>query len=281
MKRILFVSALVFAAVGCGSAKKAETPAHTPHPLPKSISEAVSSEFRSPENKARDVHRHPVETLTFFGLEPQMTVIEVSPGAGWYTQILLPLLAENGQYIAAAVPSSTGDYMKNLNEKQATWLAAHPELAPKFKVTDFNPPEQVDIAPEGTADMVVTFRNVHNWMAKGAEQAAFNSFFKALKPGGILGVTEHRANPKQKTDPKASSGYVREKDVIRMAEKAGFKLVAKSEVNANPKDTKDHPEGVWTLPPSLRLKEKDRDKYVAIGESDRMTLKFMKPKKKK
>lgn len=276
MKTKFLFAAIVCTLVACKSTPEQEAP--TPLPLPTTIEEAVSNPMRDAEMRARDQYRHPVETLKFFGLQPNMTVIEISPGNGWYTQILAPLLAANGHYVSAASPSSAGDYHKTANDKRAAWFALHPQAAGKIKTVDFMPPEHVDLG-EGTADMVVTFRNVHNWIGKGGEQAAFNAFFKALKSGGILGVVEHRADPKKKRDPKAKSGYVHEQDVINMAKKAGFKLEAQSEINANPKDTKDHPEGVWTLPPALRLKEVDREKYLAIGESDRMTLKFVKPAK--
>lgn len=278
MGKFVGAFAAMLVVFGCSSKDKLrDGPAsHVSHPLPTTLEEAVNSEFRSPEMRARDQYRHPIETLRFFGIEPQMTVVEISPGGGWYTQILAPFLAARGQYIAASVPSDIGEYFKEQNAKQKVWLSAHPELSSTFKVTDFYPPSRLEIAPAGSADMVLTFRNIHNWMDKGGVQEAFNAFYKALKPGGILGVVEHRANPNQKFDPKARSGYVREQDVIRMAKTAGFQLVAKSEINANPKDTKNYPEGVWTLPPVLRLKDQDREKYLAIGESDRMTLKFIK-----
>ncbi len=272
MKERILLFAFLFVLGACQSPQKQSQVSHKP--LPTTIEEAVASPYRRDENRARDVYRHPVETLQFFGLTPEMTVVEITPGAGWYMEILAPLVASKGKYIAA-LPPSNSEYMARLNEKVQKWIDSHPELTGKIHTTTFNPPE--DIAPEGTVDMVLTFRNVHNWMARGNAQEAFNAFYKALKPGGILGVVEHRANPKSRRDPKAKSGYVHEAEVIQMAQKAGFKLVAKSEVNANPKDTKNHPEGVWTLPPTLRLGEKDKEKYLAIGESDRMTLKFIKP----
>lgn len=245
--------------------------------MPTTVEEAVASDYRSTENRPRDVYRHPLETLNFFGLKPEMSVVEISPGAGWYLEILAPYLSGKGQY-TAALPPSNNDYMAKLNDKILSWVKAHPELEGKIKTSIFNPPSEMElVTPTGSADMVLTFRNVHNWMSKGNEQAAFNGFFKALKPGGILGVVEHRADPKAKADPLAKSGYVSEADIIRFAKKAGFKLDAKSEINANPKDSKDHPEGVWTLPPSYRLGDKDREKYAAVGESDRMTLRFVKP----
>jgi predicted methyltransferase len=247
--------------------------------LPKTLQAAVSSSYRTVENANRDRYRHPVATLNFFGLKPKMTVIEITPGAGWYTEILAPFLARQGQFIGAFPPAGENKGMNESTAKVIAWLKAHREFEGHMTVVDFKPPEQLELAKPGSADMVVTFRNVHNWMKAGTQDAVFAAFFKALKPGGILGLEEHRANPKVGADAQASSGYVLEKDLIKMAKKAGFRLVAKSEINANPKDTKDYPEGVWTLPPTLRLKDKDREKYLAIGESDRMTMKFVKPKK--
>ena len=276
-------SAMVLAStlVGCGSSPKQDLPAPA-RVLPSTLEEAVSNTtYRTEQNKKRDVYRHPLETLTFFGIKPEMTVIEISPGAGWYMEILAPYLAQKGHYIAAQLPADPSNaYFAEMHNRTTTWLQDRPEVSSKVHMSEFAPPSKVDVAPLETADMVLTFRNVHNWISKSGEDAAFSAFFKALKPGGILGVVEHRANAKSKRDPKAKSGYVREADVIRMAERAGFKLEAKSEINANPKDTKNHPEGVWTLPPTLRLKEKDQEKYLAIGESDRMTVKFVNPLKK-
>jgi predicted methyltransferase len=252
-------------------------PAITAENLPKTLEEALASPFRSPLNLPRDVYRHPVETLNFFGIKPTMTVVEISPGGGWYAEILAPYLSLQGKYIAALAPPEKGGYAKTNFDKFTSWVKSHPALVVQYG--QFSPPELLNIAEAGSADMVLTFRNVHNWMGNGAEEKAFQAFFAALKPGGILGVEEHRADKKAKTDPKAESGYVKESEVIRMATKAGFKLEAKSEINANPKDTKNHPKGVWTLPPTLALKDQDRAKYLAIGESDRMTLRFVKPKK--
>lgn len=236
---------------------------------PTTLEQAVQAEYRTPEWRARDVYRHPVETLTFFGLKPNMTVLEIGPSSGWYTQILAPYLNTSGQYIAVQVPSSMSDYMKSHNEKRTAWLEAHKEITSNAKVVDFG----AVIAPDNSADMVLTFRNVHNWDDKAA---AFKSFFKALKPGGVLGVVDHRADPKNKKNDPSKSGYITEKEVIALAQKAGFRLASKSEINANPKDTKNYEKGVWTLPPSLKLGDVDKDKYMAIGESDRMTLKFVK-----
>ena len=226
---------------------------------PTNIEEAIGSNYRTPENLQRDIYRHPLETLNFFGLKPEMTVIEISPSAGWYMEILAPYLSTKGQYIAALPATGGNEYLTKLNDKTKNWLNIHPELQAKVKLIEFAP--QKDLAIEQPVDMILTFRNVHNWAANRTDQAAFNVFFKALKKGGILGVIDHRANPKSKRDPKAKSGYMREADIIKMAKHAGFKLVAKSEINANPKDLKNYPDGVWTLPPTLRLKDKDRGKY--------------------
>jgi predicted methyltransferase len=283
MKQISFLILSVFIFSACSSNPTSKEPeavaTKTPQSLPTTVEEAFQSSYRSEDNRQRDQYRHPVETLNFFGLKPEMTVVEISPGSGWYLEILAPLLASRGQYIGSLPAAEGSTYMTELNAKVTAWLHSHPEVESKIKLTTFNPSAQSPIAPDASADLVLTFRNVHNWMANGSESAAFQSFFKALKPGGVLGVVEHRENSKKKTDPKAKSGYVKESDIIRIAEKAGFKLEAKSEINANPKDTKDYPEGVWTLPPTYRLKDKERARYEAIGESDRMTLKFRKPLK--
>jgi predicted methyltransferase len=238
----------------------------------------VAGPQRSTANRLRDPYRHPAETLAFFGVRPEMTVVEIWPGgSGWWTEILAPYLRDSGKYYAAGQETT-------LTSEEAVWnretfakkTAADPVLYGKVVVTEFAG-DRHDIAPPGTADMVLTFRNVHNWMADSTADASFREFYKALKPGGILGIEEHRGNPDQPQDPFAKSGYVREDTAIALAEKAGFKFAGKSEINANPKDTKDYPAGVWTLPPSYRLKDQDRAKYQAIGESDRFTMKFVKP----
>lgn len=244
-----------------------------PLALPETLEEAVSSNYRSLENKQRDKYRHPEETLNFFGLTPEMTVVEVAPGKGWYMEILAPLLTKEGRYIMAT-PIADKPYAKANDELINAWRLQFPKA--KIETVIFSPPKTVTFPKNGIADMVVTFRNVHNWIAAQGEIEAFSAFYKVLKPGGILGIVEHRAFPSQE-DLLEKNGYVREQDVIELAAKAGFKLVATSEINANPNDTKDYPEGVWTLPPTLKLGDKNREKYLAIGESDRMTLKFMKP----
>ena len=238
---------------------------------------AVEGEHREAKNRARDAYRHPFETLAFFGIEPDMTVVEIWPGGGWYTEILAPYLKGRGRYYAAGWDrDSTSDYVQRALKGYGEKLAARPDVYGEVIVTELSR-SKTDIAPPGSADMVLTFRNVHNWMKRGYERTIFEAMFDALKPGGVLGLVEHRGDPEVWQDPQALSGYVNQDTAIELAEDVGFRLVAGSEVNANPKDTKDHPEGVWTLPPTLRLKERDRAKYLAIGESDRMTLKFVKP----
>jgi predicted methyltransferase len=242
----------------------------------------AEGEHRSADNRARNAWRHPVETLEFFGIEPTQTVVEISPGGGgWYTEILAPYLRERGTYYAASFEKDppegpAREYFLKGQQAFADKLKSRPDLYDRVIVTEFGPNKQ-DIAPAGSADLVLTFRNVHGWMGGGFADKAFASFYRTLKPGGVLGVVEHRAKADQPQDPKARSGYVREDHVIALAEAAGFKLDGRSEVNANPKDSADHPAGVWTLPPTLRLGEQDREKYQAIGESDRMTLRFVKP----
>lgn len=243
------------------------------------ITQNSNADHRSAKHITRNQYRHPKETLAFFGLTSNMTAVEIWPGGGWYSEILAPVLKDDGQYYAAGfslVAERTPNWRKNYQKKFETKLSQNPEIYSKTIVTDLAIPERPEIAPEGSADLVLTFRNVHNWMKGEYAQNVFDSMYKALKPGGTLGVVEHRAKPGTTLQDMISSGYVTEAHVIKMAEKSGFKFDAKSEINANIKDTKNHPKGVWTLPPSLRLGEKDKEKYLAIGESDRMTLKFVK-----
>ena len=237
----------------------------------------VAGPQRSPGNTARDPYRHPLEDLRFFALKPTDTVVEILPGgAGYWTEILGPYLKASGRYVAANSPASdtSAEAVKG-NAAFAAKIAADPADLGRVETAAFAPP--ADIVPPGTADAVLTFRNVHNWMADGTAPAVFAAFFRALKPGGILGLEEHRGKPDVPQDPLAKSGYVRQDAVIGLAEQAGFKLAATSEANSNPRDTKDYPDGVWTLPPTYRLKDQDRARYTAIGESDRMLLRFVKP----
>lgn len=239
---------------------------------------AIDGGHRSGAHKARDQFRRPLETLVWLGIRPDMTVIEISPGGGgWYTEILAPYLRGHGKLYAASYnPESAQEYYRRNAKKFAGKLAQDPSVYDRVAVTVLSK-ERIEIAPDGSADMVLTFRNVHNWMRGGYVDAVFTGMFNALKPGGIFGLVEHRADPESTQDQRAASGYVSEAAVIQIAERAGFHLLEKSEINANPRDTKDHPKGVWTLPPSYRLGDVDRAKYAEIGESDRMTLKFEKP----
>jgi predicted methyltransferase len=245
----------------------------------QAIDSILAGTHRSEANRARDRYRHPKETLLFFGIRPEMKVLEVWPEPGWYTEVLAPLLRDKGQYYAGVIPTDPAS--RNIGERLDNFrgkLAAEPALYGKARIVSF-PSDGSDVVPPNSLDMIVTFRNIHNWMYAGNAAQAFATMYKALKPGGVLGVEEHRGNPANPQDPKAKSGYVNEDYAIRLIEAQGFKLRAKSEVNANPADTKDYEQGVWTLPPMLRLGQKDREKYLAIGESDRFTLKFEKPRK--
>jgi predicted methyltransferase len=242
------------------------------------LTSILAGEQRTSEERARDVYRHPKETLLFFGIRPEMQVLEVWPEPGWYTEIIAPLLRAKGKYYAAVIQADPSNkYLTQRLSDYQSKLAAHPELYDKVSVVSF-PSDGGDVLPPNSVDMVVTFRNIHNWMARDAASQAFATMYRALKPGGILGVVEHRGNPALAQDPHAKSGYVNEDYAIKLIEAQGFRLVAKSEVNANPKDSKDYEQGVWTLPPTYRLGSKDHDKYAAIGESDRFTLRFIKPR---
>jgi predicted methyltransferase len=236
----------------------------------------LAAGHRSPANVVRDPHRHPAETLAFFGIQPQHTVVEVLPGSsGYYMEILAPWLRAQGRYIAANRDESLPQYIPD-HQKLLARLQAESALYGQVVVTPFRADRHA-IAPAGSADVVISFRNLHNWMERNELAESLSAFYKALKPGGVLGIVDHRARDDWPEEQQLAQGYVRQSSAIALIEKAGFKFVASSEVNANPKDTKDHPEGVWTLPPGYRLKDQDRAKYQAIGESDRFTLKFVKP----
>ena len=245
------------------------------------LAAAIASPARTPKFVARDVYRHPAETLRFFGLRPDQTVVEIWPGRGWYMEILAPYLRDKGKYYAAIEAPDVAGASKEAKDDAALLrqrIADDKAHFGKVIVTELQPPQLTEICPPGSADVVLTFRNVHNWIDKGDEQAQFQAFFKALKPGGVLGVVEHRAKPGISLEDMHKSGYVDEAYVKKLAAAAGFRFDAESPINDNPKDTKDYPEGVWALPPTLTLGDKDRAKYLAIGESDRMTLRFVKPK---
>jgi predicted methyltransferase len=240
------------------------------------LAQRLAGAHRYPANVARDGHRHPLETLAFFGIKDDSTVIEILPGSGgYYMELLAPHLKQRGLYIAAgrdetAPPQYLADHQKLLAR-----LAAEPALYENVQVTRFNADRHA-IAPPGSADFVLTFRNLHNWIERKELEGALRAFHNALKPGGVLGVVDHRGRADMTQEAQMKNGYVRQDYAIALIQNAGFRLVGISEANANPKDTKDHPEGVWTLPPTYRLKDKDRAKYEAIGESDRFTLKFVK-----
>jgi predicted methyltransferase len=259
MKRIILAALLASSLAGVAQAdSKADD---------SQLRAAIAGSHRSAANAARDAARHPYETLSFFGIKPTMTVVELLPEGGWYTEILAPYLRQDGKLIGAGLISKT-------------MLESNPAVYDKVVRGAFNPPKTIyNFAPPNSVDMVLTFRNVHNFVDLGDEKVKemFKALYTSLKPGGVLGVTDHRLPESMPQDAKATSGYIHESYVIRMAESAGFKLAGKSEINANPKDKADHKGGVWALPPTLANHDEDREKYQAIGESDRMTLKFVKP----
>ena len=278
------------AAADNGTADKPQGPAVTavrprvPEvPMAKSpagsrIEAALFGKQRTAEERARDPYRHPLETLTFFGLTRNMRVVEISPGAGWYSAIIAPTVKSFGRYVAA-IPDENRpnqpEYYASLNKMLTERFSAdHLTYGLPLPILRYNA-DQPTFGPPASADMVLSFRNAHNWIADGTAEAYFTGFFDVLKPGGTLGIVDHRAAPGTISD--GSTGYVTEQQIIDLATGAGFRLAGRSEVNANAKDTKDYPEGVWTLPPTYALKDVDREKYRAIGESDRMTLKFVKP----
>ncbi|MGY2199558.1 class I SAM-dependent methyltransferase [Pseudomonas gingeri] len=238
----------------------------------------LAGSWRAPENSVRDVYRHPRQTLQFFGLRSNQTVIEITPGGGWYSEVLAPLLKDHGQYIAAVQAASSSDYARRSADGLKQKFAEDPTHYAKAAVVEFDPQAPV-LGKPGSADRVLTFRNVHNWVMADDAPAMFSAFFKVLKPGGVLGVVDHRAKDGADLESIKQSGYLPTAYVVKLATDAGFVLEGQSEINANPRDTKDYAAGVWTLPPSLRLGEQDKAKYLAIGESDRLTLRFVKPGK--
>lgn len=253
------------------------------------LTASVNSESRSADDKARDRYRHPQEALAFWGLQPGMTILEVQPGGGWWTEILAPYArATGGKYYATAADLDNPELSEGSRKARADFearFAAKPEVYGPVQLVNFGAKSKP--LPQNTFDFALSARSVHGWMGAGITEKVFKDLYGALKPGGILAIEQHRANPGEQ-DPKAQSGYVTEAFVIEQAQKAGFELVDRSEVNANPADTKDHPFGVWTLPPTKRTRpysegpdandpKFDRTRYDAIGESDRMTLKFRKP----
>lgn len=277
--KTFIIASVIGLAVSCSAeAFQADQPAQATPPASagqvsaSQLDKAIAGSWRSPQNKARDVYRHPKQMLTFFGVRPDMTVIEIWPSGGWFTEILGPFLNANGHYIGA-VP--TGSKSKAALEKKFSF---GPQQYSNARLLEFDN-KTPNLGPDGSADMVLTFRNVHNWAADGSAETMFKSFYKVLKPGGVLGVEDHRADKGKTLDQVVNTGYLPTEYVIKLATDAGFKLDGQSEINANPKDNHDHPKGVWTLPPVLELGAQDKAKYEAIGESDRMTLRFVKPAK--
>ncbi|QSX79198.1 class I SAM-dependent methyltransferase [Agrilutibacter solisilvae] len=289
MKPVLTVAlaASLAALLGaCAGTPTADSPAQATPAAGLSASQqaaldaAIAGIWRDAKNAARDVHRHPAQTLAFFGVRPDQTVIEITPGGGWYSAILAPYLREEGHYVAAvwddAIPGQP-NYRYDLNKRLRAKFAGNGAVfgTPDVRVFD---PKAPGFGPASSADVVLTFRNAHNWVSDGNADAYFKAYFDVLKPGGTLGVVDHRARPGTSLDAMKESGYLTEALVIDLAQQAGFVLDARSEINANPKDTTDHPNGVWTLPPTNNHPPADDARYQAIGESDRMTLRFRKPR---
>lgn len=294
--KTISAAALILGLAACGNntEKPAEATSEVPPEITApedaavsgaiSLDDAVAGVWRDPKNTARDTARHPKETLEFFGIEPDQTVLEVWPGGGWYTEILAPYLKDSGTYIAVGFDTETSDFARRGMAAFDTAFVSKPETFGDIRLAALSKTSGPLVA-SGMADAVLTFRNIHNWMAGEYADKVFADMYDALKPGGTLGVVEHRLNSGDIQDPKAGNGYVHEDYVRQLAEAAGFIFVESSEINANPKDTKDHPGGVWNLPPNLRttnaageeIADYDAAHFTDIGESDRMTLKFRKP----
>jgi len=272
--RHLFLAALLAATGSACATAQGDAPAfQEEHNM--ALMNAIEASTRTPANIARDRYRHPYETLSFFGVRPGDTVVEIWPGGGWYTEILAPyVLQGGGTFYAAGNGNVLGGARTRMTQNPALYGGIRLASFPSGREGATEPR-----VPEGTADVVLTFRNVHNWMMGDTPFAeeAFRQMYAMLRPGGTLGVVDHRLPESADTARERSSGYLKTSTVRRLAEAAGFRFVAESEINGNPNDTTDHPSGVWTLPPSLRLGDQDRDRYLAIGESDRMTLRFVKP----
>ena len=304
MKRIIGISLAALALAACGNEADLDDTTSAPPPPAEetnasddgletvspeeagyTVEDAVQGSWRTDEERARDPYRHPVETLAFLGIEGDDTVIELWPGGGWYTNILAPWLHQNGgQLIAATFSPDRSERAAEIIEDYKTNYAANPGTFGQIEYTVYDAEAEPMGEPE-SADAVLTFRNIHNWMSGGHADKFFEEAYRVLKPGGVLGVVEHRLPSSQEQDPSAPSGYVHQDYVKGLAEAAGFEFEASSEVNANPADTADHPFGVWTLPPVARTEDRDGntpegfdpERYLEIGESDRMTLKFVKP----
>lgn len=275
----LLASAAAFAAQDhSGHGGHSGHPGHQHQDWHSALHAAIAADTRTPANVARDRYRNPMETLAFFGVRPTDTVVEIWPGGGWYTEILAPYIAQGGgTYYAAAMGENGHNGVRRL-------MAANTDLYGGIRTIAFPAWEAGDTrVPDGSVDVVITFRNVHNWQmgyqrdSQPYGEEAFRQMFAMLRPGGTLGVVDHRLPEDADAERERTSGYVKVSTVRRMAEAAGFRFVEASEINANPRDTADWPRGVWTLPPTFRLGDEDRARYAAIGESDRMTLRFVKP----
>jgi predicted methyltransferase len=293
MIRTILAAALALTLTACGQEPPPPAPPPPPEPMveeaPPSVEEVAGARIdallagahRAEGHAARDRYRHPKETLLFFGLHPAASVLEIAPGGGWYTEILAPMVREEGRYLGAindpdkAANERAQEYFARTNQALHDKLAEHPHLYDRAEFVAIDPAEPVFGDPE-SVDLVLTFRNVHGWVGGGTAEAMFKAAFDVLKPGGVLGVVQHRAASGAEY---AGNGYVSEEQVIELAGGAGFVYEQSSEINANPNDTKDHPNGVWTLPPVLRVDDEDPEKYLAIGESDRMTIRFVKPER--
>ncbi len=279
MPRLASLALLACAAALSGGTLSVLAPSFAAAPRQDALRAAIAAPTRTATNVARDRYRHPFETLTFFGVKPNQTVVEIWPGGGWYTEILAPYLKQGGGTLYAVAPDWGQAGVTKLK-------AANPAIYGSIRTADFPAFDaKTTRVPDGTADVVLTFRNVHNWRMgyhrddkQDYSAEAFKQMFAMLKPGGVLGIVDHRLPESASDERERSSGYMKVSTIRRLAEQAGFKLAASSEINANPKDSTDWPEGVWTLPPTFELGDKDREKYAAIGESDRMTLKFVKPR---
>ncbi|QIL19483.1 class I SAM-dependent methyltransferase [Thermomonas sp. HDW16] len=281
--RLLAAACLVAAASACTTTagSSADNAPQATSPVPPlranaALAASIAGDWRDSKNVARDAYRHPAETLTFFGVKPTDTVIEISPSGGWYAEILAPYLGADGRYVAATSAAAADSGGGRRNAALQAKFAADPARYGKVQWLEYDGKLPV-LGAAGSADAVLTFRNVHNWVAAETADAYFKAFFDVLKPGGTLGVVDHRAKPGTDLDAMKKSGYLTGDLVVELAQRAGFQLVASSEVNANPKDDTNHPNGVWTLPPTNRHDAADDAKYQAIGESDRMTLRFRKP----
>ena len=279
---MLLSAACVLGAAGCQHGGNSVAGAAEADASRRAALTALSvAPHRSAAHIARNAYRHPVETLSFFGIEEDMTILEILPGGAlWYTEILAPFVREEGRYIVA-------DYDVDLPDQPAYRLRGRASMTARFEkeaevfgtptIAKITAPQSIDLGAAASVDAVLTFRSTHGWIRDGAAETVYQAFFEVLKPGGVLGVVQHRAGPSTPPSSEAFTGYVEEERVIALAEQAGFVLEAKSEINANPKDAANYEKGVWTLPPVLRNGDDDRAKYLAIGESDRMTLRFRKP----